>query len=116
MSQQVPVSVTRELLNWSFSLPRAWAGDRAVPISPDPPPQQGRGRGRVGASHFTAQSMEACICQVLSYLPDKVDVEPCLVVEFVAPQEKGEGVGIGCAGITEVGSVHGGEVLLHLQR
>lgn len=103
------MSITQEL-------PWAQAVDHAALLSPAPPSRQGRGSGRVGTSHFTSRSMEAGGCRALSYLWDKVDVKPCHVVEFVALQEKGEGVGTGCTGITEVGPVHGGELLLHLQR
>lgn len=53
---------------------------------------------------------------MLSYLLDKVDVRPCCVVEFVALQKKGEGVGAGCAGVTELGPARRGEQLLELQR
>lgn len=105
------MSVTQEL-------PWARAVDRAAPLSPAPPSRQGRGRGRgrVVASHFTAHREGAGGCRALSYLPDEVDVKPRRVVEFVALQEKGEGVEAGCAGVTEVVPVHGGELLLHLQR
>lgn len=43
-----------------------------------------------------------------------MDVVPRLVVEFVALQQKGEGVGAGGAGVTEVGPVCSGELLLQL--
>lgn len=99
------MSITQEL-------PRAGAVDRAAPLSL----RQGRGRGRVGVSHFTAQSVGPGHGRALSYLPDEVDVKPRRVVEFVALQEKGEGVGAGCTGVTELGPAHGGELLLHLQR
>lgn len=43
-----------------------------------------------------------------------MDVVPRLVVEFVAVQQEGEGVGAGGAGVTEVGPVCSGELLLQL--
>lgn len=43
-----------------------------------------------------------------------MDVVPRLVVEFVALQQEGEGVGAGCTGVTEVGPVRSGELLLQL--
>lgn len=85
---------------------------RAAPLSAAPPSWQ----GRVSTSHFMAQGVEAGGCWALSYLPDEVDAEPRHVVESVALQEKGEGVGAGCAGIAEVGPADGGELLLHLRR
>lgn len=72
----------------------------------------GRLRGdHVGEIEHVTQS-PAHIC--VSNLPDEVDVRPCCDVEFVALQQEGEGVGAGCAGITDLGPARCGEQLLHL--
>lgn len=79
-----------------------------LPWIPHPQQQQG--------GHKALHGTKCGSCWTLSYLLDKVDVRPCCVVELVALQEKGEDVGAGCAGVTELGPARRGEQLLHLHR
>lgn len=90
-------------------LPWVRAVGPCCPGIPCPQQQQGGHKAPPGTER------EAGGCRTLLYLLDKVDVGPRRVVELVALQEKGEAVGAGCAGVTELGPARHGEQLLQLQ-